>query len=218
MKKILTLLTTLLLLLTVSFTTFAADANVTYSGDAGEFVFAPGSKYSLTDLFPNFKDVMPGDSISQKITVRNLASNKVKVKIYMRSLGAHEDGESPDFLSQMHLRVEKSDDNTMPYMFDAAANVRAQLTEWVCLGTLYSGGEVNLDVNLDVPAEMDNNYANKVGYLDWEFMIEEFPIEDGDPQTGDNTDTVLWAIMVVAAALLIIIWFVRRRKESNTED
>lgn len=218
MKKILTLLTTLLLLLTVSFTTFAADANVTYSGDAGEFVFVPGSKYSLTDLFPNFKDVMPGDSISQKITVRNLASNKVKVKIYMRSLGAHEDGESPDFLSQMHLRVEKSDDNTMPYMFDAAANVRAQLTEWVCLGTLYSGGEVNLDVNLDVPAEMDNNYANKVGYLDWEFMIEEFPIEDGDPQTGDNTDTVLWAIMVVAAALLIIIWFVRRRKESNTED
>ena len=217
MKKILTLLTTLLLLLTVSFTTFATDANVTYSGDAGEFVFAPGSKYSLTDLFPNFKDVMPGDSISQKITVRNLASNKVKVKIYMRSLGAHEDGESPDFLSQMHLRVEKSDDNTMPYMFDAAANETAQLTEWVCLGTLYSGGEVNLDVNLDVPVEMDNNYANKVGYLDWEFMIEEFPIEDGDPQTGDNTDTVLWAIMVVAA-LFIIMWFIRRRKESNIED
>jgi len=218
MKKIFTLLTTLLLMLTISLTTFAADANVSYSGDAGEFVFAPGSKYSLTDLFPNFKDVMPGDSISQKITVRNLASNKVKVKIYMRSLGAHDDGESPDFLSQMHLRVEKSDDNTMPYMFDAAANETAQLTEWVCLGTLYSGGEVNLDVNLDVPVEMDNNYANKVGYLDWEFMIEEFPIEDGDPQTGDNTDMVLWAIMVVAAALFIIMWFIRRRKESNIED
>ena len=217
MKKILTVLITLLLLLTVSFTTFAADANVTYSGDACEFVFAPGSEYSLTDLFPNFKDVMPGDNISQKITVRNLASNKVKVKIYMRSLGAHEDRESPDFLSQMHLRVQKSDDNTMPYMFDAAANETAQLTEWVCLGTLYSGGEVNLDVILDVPVEMDNNYAKKVGYLDWEFMIEEFPIEDGDPQTGDNTDTVFWAIMAVAA-LLIIIWFARRRKESNTED
>ena len=217
MKKILTLLTALLLMLAVSTTAFAADANVSYSGDAGEFVFAPGSEYSLTDLFPNFKDVMPGDSISQKITVRNLASNKVKVKIYMRSLGAHEDGESPDFLSQMHLRVEKSDDNTMPYMFDAAANERAQLTDWVCLGTLYSGGEVNLDVILDVPVEMDNSYAKKVGYLDWEFMIEEFPIEDSDPQTGDNANTILWMIMTIAA-LLIIIWFVRRRKESNIED
>lgn len=217
MKKILTLLTTVLLMLAVSFTTFAADANVSYSGDAGEFVFAPGSKYSLTDLFPNFKDVMPGDSVSQKITVRNLASKKVKVKIYMRSLGAHADGTSPDFLSQMRLRVEKSNDNTMPYMFDAAAEERAQLTDWVCLGTLYSGGEVNLDVILDVPVEMDNNYAHREGYLDWEFMIEEFPIEDGDPQTGDNTDIILWMTMAAGAALFIIIWFVRR-KQSNMED
>lgn len=218
MKKILTLLTTVLLMLAVSFTTFAADANVSYSGDAGEFVFAPGSKYSLTDLFPNFKDVMPGDSVSQKITVRNLASKKVKVKIYMRSLGAHADGTSPDFLSQMRLRVEKSNDNTMPYMFDAAAEEKAQLTDWVCLGTLYSGGEVNLDVILDVPVEMDNNYAHREGYLDWEFMIEEFPIEDSDPQTGDNTDPSLWIIMAAGTALFILIWFVRRRKESNTEN
>lgn len=217
MKKILTLLTTLLLMLAVSATVFAADANVSYSGDAGEFVFAPGSKYSLTDLFPNFKDVMPGDSISQKITVRNLASNKVKVKIYMRSLGAHADGESPDFLSQMHLRVEKSDDNTMPYMFDAAAEERAQLTEWVCLGTLYSGGEVNLDVILDVPVEMDNNYAHREGYLDWEFMIEEFPIEDSDPQTGDNANMFLW-MTVAAASLFVVIWFVWRKKASSKEN
>lgn len=217
MKKILTLLTTLLLMLTISSTAFAADANVTYSGDAGEFVFAPGSKYSLTDLFPNFKDVMPGDSISQKITVRNLASNKVKVKIYMRSLGAHEDGESPDFLSQMHLRVEKSDDNTMPYMFEAAANETAQLTDWVCLGTLYSGGEVNLDVILDVPVEMDNKYAHREGYLDWEFMIEEFPIEDSDPQTGDNANMILW-MTVAAASLFVVIWFVWRKKASSKEN
>lgn len=217
MKKILTLLTTLLLMLAVSATVFAADANVSYSGDAGEFVFAPGSEYSLTDLFPNFKDVMPGDSISQKITVRNLASNKVKVKIYMRSLGAHEDGESPDFLSQMHLRVEKSDDNTMPYMFEAAANETAQLTDWVCLGTLYSGGEVNLDVILDVPVEMDNKYAHREGYLDWEFMIEEFPIEDSDPQTGDNANMILW-MTVAAASLFVVIWFVWRKKASSKEN
>lgn len=218
MKKIFALLTTLLLMLMVSFATFAAHANVTYSGDAGKFVFAPGSKYSLTDLFSNFKDVMPGDSITQEITVRNLASNKVKVKIYMRSLGAHEDGESPDFLSQMHLHVEKSEDNTMPYMFDATAEKRAQLTDWVCLGTLYSGGEVNLNVTLDVPIEMDNDYAKKVGYLDWEFMIEEFPIEDSDPQTGDNTDMVFWVMTAAVTALFIIICFVRRKKESNTEN
>ena len=54
MKKIITLLITLVLLLSSAVTVFAADGKVTYSGNAGNFVFEPGSEHSLTDLFPNF--------------------------------------------------------------------------------------------------------------------------------------------------------------------
>ena len=54
MKKIITLLITLALLLFSTVTVFAADGKVTYSGNAGNFVFEPGSEHSLTDLFPNF--------------------------------------------------------------------------------------------------------------------------------------------------------------------
>lgn len=215
MKKIAktfsTMVTTLFLVLMMSVTAFAEDANVTYSGDAGEFVFAPGSDYSLTDLFPNFKDVMPGDSISQKITVKNNASRRVKVKIYLRSLGAHEDGVSPEFLSQMHLRVKLSEDNTRPELFEAAPNETAQLTDWVCLGTFYSGGEVNLDLILDVPVEMDNDYAHKAGYLDWEFKVEEFT----DPKTGDDTDALLWIGIAGCAVVIIVVWFIFRKKEQD---
>ena len=89
MKKIFAFLCICVLLLSCITPVSAADGNVTYSGDAGQFIFTPGSEYSPTDLFPNFKDVMPGDSVTQTITVRNDASNKVKVKIYMRALGAH---------------------------------------------------------------------------------------------------------------------------------
>ena len=96
MKKIIALLFTVVLLLSSTVTVFAADGKVTYSGNAGNFVFEPGSEHSLTDLFPNFKGVMPGDTLTQKITVKNDADNKVKVKIYIRSLGAHED--SKEFL------------------------------------------------------------------------------------------------------------------------
>ena len=219
MKKIITLLITLVLLLSSTVTVFAADGKVTYSGNAGNFVFEPGSEHSLTDLFPNFKGVMPGDTLTQKITVKNDADNKVKVKIYVRSLGAHKD--SVEFLSRLGLKVSKSEENKMAYMFDAAANETAQLTDWVCLGTLYSGGEVNLDVTLNVPTSLDNEFQNKIGYLDWEFMIEEFPIEEGDPkppQTGDNSNMALWFTIMICSLIMMIILLVWRKKDKENEE
>lgn len=218
MKKCLIFFCAWMLLLNCVMPVSAADGNVSYSGDAGRFIFAPGSGHSPTDLFPNFKDVMPGDSITQKITVKNDASNKVKVKIYMRSLGARADG--VEFLTKLRLRVEKSEENGMGYMFDAAASETAQLTDWVCLGTLYSGGQVDLHVILDVPVELDSTYQQKVGCLDWEFMIEEYEVEPTDPEppkTGDGSRPWLWAGLM-AASLCAIMALVLAEKARRREE
>lgn len=219
MKKLLTLLIVCVIALSSVLPVYAADGKVTYSGNAGEFIFEPGSDHSLTDLFPDFKGVMPGDTLTQKITVKNDASNDVKVKIYIRSLGAQEGSEA--FLSQLGLKVKTSAENEMAYMFDAAADEKAQLTDWVCLGTLYSGGEVNLDVTLNVPTSLDNEFQNKIGYLDWEFMIEEFPIEDTDPkppQTGDNSHMRLWFTIMLCSGAMLIILLVWRKKDKENEE
>ncbi len=220
MKKVFCLLVSLIIAFSVVLPAAAADGSVIYDGDAGDFIFLPGSDYSPTDLFPNFKGVMPGDSITQKITVKNDIHNEVKVKIYMRSLGAHED--SVDFLSKLHLTVEKSEENEMAYMFDAAANETAGLTEWVYLGTLYSGGEVNLDVVLTVPTELDNTYSEQIGYLDWEFMVEELPVDPDDPSppTGDTSGIFVWiavivGIIAITAFAIIIIVLKKDKKEKE---
>ncbi len=215
MKKLFSLISAVVIALSLIMTV-SAQSTVTYSGNSGDFIFAPGSEHSPTDLFENFKNVLPGDSITQQITVKNNANNKIKVKIYMRSLGAHE--ESNDFLSQLSLKVKKSSDNDMAYMFDAAANETAGLTNWVELGTLYSGGVVNLDVILDVPTSLSNEYSDKIGYLDWEFKVEELPLGPNDPkppQTGDSTHLWLWASLMAGSAVLIalVIIFTRKKRE-----
>lgn len=217
MKRFLSLLLVLSLIFAVP--VHAAGGSVTYSGNAGDFLFAPGSDHSLTDLFPDFKGVMPGDVLTQQITVKNRASNQVKVKIYIRSLGAQEGSQA--FLSQLKLKVAASQNNTMAYMFDAAAHETAQLSEWVCLGTLYSGGVVNLDVTLTVPTSMGNEFQNQVGYLDWQFMIEEFPIEDTDPeppQTGDRTPVVMMAVLMGVSVGGLFILILMKRKKKEQED
>lgn len=217
MKKILTFLVVFALVLSSALPVYAADGKVTYSGNAGSFVFEPGSDHSLTDLFPNFKDVMPGDTLTQKITVKNDADKKVKVKIYLRSLGAQEDSKA--FLSQLGLTVQKSADNEMAYMFDGAASEKAQLYEWVCLGTLYSGGQVNLDVTLTVPTALSNEYQNQIGLLDWEFMVEELPVEPGDPEpplTGDDFNLKLWIGVLLGSGGILIGLFILWKKKEKT--
>lgn len=216
MKKRISFLIVMILLLASVFPVYAEEGKVTYSGNAGKFIFAPGSAYSPTDLFPNFKGVMPGDTLTQKITVKNDADNQVKVKIFMRSLGAHEN--SREFLSRLALSVQKSSGNEMAYMFDAAASEPAQLTDWVYLGTLYSGGKVDLDVTLQVPAELPNEFQNSIGYLDWEFMVEEYPAEPSDPQpphTGLDFNATLWLVLMVCALAMLIILLVWRKKEKE---
>ena len=222
MKKTKTLLSILLavavMLTVMAIPAFAADASITFRGMEEGFEFQPGSMYTETDLFDNFKDVMPGDNLTQRITVKNDASNKVKVKIYMRALGAHP--QSEEFLSQLGLMVQMAEDNPLNYLFAAAASEKAQLSDWVCLGTLYSGGKLDLNVTLAVPVELDNQYSSQIGYLDWEFKVEEFPIEESDPEppkTGDDFNIFLWGgLMAVSAAALLLLIFRRRKETQNT--
>ena len=190
----------------------AQDGNVTYDGNAKDFIFAPGSEYSPTDLFADFKNLMPGDSVSQKITIDNDISKEVKIKIYMRSLGA--DQQSQEFLSQLSLTVVQDGKTNL---FDAPASETAQLTDWVYLGTLYSGGKIDLDVTVSVPITLDNDFQDAVGKLTWEFMVEELPVETTDPRpTGDNSNIyVAMTVMSVSAAALSVVLALKKKKEQE---
>ena len=155
---------------------------------------------------------MPGDSVSQKITIDNDISKEVKIKIYMRSLGA--DQQSQEFLSQLSLTVVQDGKTNL---FDAPASETAQLTDWVYLGTLYSGGKIDLDVTVSVPITLGNDFQDAVGKLTWEFMVEELPVETTDPRpTGDNSNIyVAMTVMSVSAAALTVVLALKKKKEQE---
>lgn len=230
MKKTITILSSLVLVLILACGTaapsFAGESHVTYQGKAKDFVFQPGSSYSPTDLFTNFKGVMPGDQLTQQIQVKNDASKKVKVKLYIKALGPAElqganggqivsKEDSADFLKEMNLTVTQDGKSEL---FQAPADQTDGLTDWVCLGTFYSGADVMLNVSLDVPITMGNDYQDRIGALDWQFMAEEYPISKDDPKaakTGDDMNIWLYAGIGAVALLAAGLVFATRRKKSE---
>ena len=210
--KLCSLMLALALLVALSAPAFA-EGRVTYSGSTRQFIFSPGSSLSPTDLF-SFKDVMPGDTLTERIVVKNDTFYGVKINVYMRSLGAQLGTE--DFLSQLELSVNAVNGAEM---FKAPADQTAQLTNWTLIGTIYSGGEVALDLNLKVPITLGNDYQNQVGYIDWEFLVEELPISPYDPtipKTGDSTPIVMLAVVLMASAAALV-WMVSSKRKANQQ-
>ena len=199
----------LVLLIVLAAIPASAVSNVTYEGGAEHFVFLPGSEYSDSDLFENFKGVMPGDVIIQRVTVKNTSDKQVR--IYMRADPIEE--KHRDFLDKLNLQVACKSE----YIFDAAPSQTGQLTQNTLLGTFKTAGSVELVVTLTVPLDLGNEYMNTMGIVPWTFLIEEVP-EDDTPHTGDDFELGTWLIaagMILAAIAVVLIQMKRQKANAN---
>ena len=174
-KRLCTFLTLLLVLtLVCGFvpTARAADATVTFRGYADGFSFAPGSVYTDSDLFENFKDVMPGDTRTQNITISNAATDCDYAEIFLRAVPHDDeaDGRVSDreFLEQLSMQVYYGADK----IYDASPDQTDGLTDDISLGIFRRGDEKTLRVELSVPIELSNEAAARIGEVDWVFHAE----------------------------------------------
>ena len=234
-KLISSLVLTLALLCSMTVTAFADTARVTYEGDAGEFIFEPGSDYSPTDLFTNYKGVMPGDQITQVINVKNDASKKVDVEIFIKAIGPIDitdpdtmetvtAEQSADFLKEMNMTVTTSRGDEL---FDAPVDQTTGLDDWGSLGKFRSGADVDLNVVLNVPITMGNDCQDRIGALGWTFKVVEKPVptkptgetgtteKDKKVKTGDDMNLfAVGGICIAAAVLALIVLLSRKQKRS----
>lgn len=179
----------------------ALAASVTYEGGAERFVFLPES----TDLFEGFKNLLPGDALSESIRVQN--DSGAAVRIYLRAEPVDE--ADADFLNQLHMTVTSGSKE----IFDAPAGVQDGLAKNVLLGSFKQGGGTSLEVTLELPVELGNAYMDRTGTIPWVFLAEEVSTE-GTPETGDSFRPALWcgiAALIVACIARMLLH--RRRAE-----
>ena len=183
-KAITSLVLMLLVVMSMSVTAFAASPSITFEGFSKGFDFQPGSEYTETDLFGSFKNVMPGDTVTETITFTNSATDCDFVNLYMRA-EAHDETDNPlspkvaekesvatmtEFLSKLSMKVW----NGTELIYDASPDQLDGLKSNKFLGTFHTGETATLKVELSVPIELDNKYANRVGEVDWIFHVEAY--------------------------------------------
>lgn len=184
-KTITSLVLMLLAVLSMSVAAFATSPSITFKGHSEGFDFQPGSDYTETDLFGNFKNVMPGDTVEETITFTNSAADCDFVNLYMRA-EAHDETANPlsenvaakkenvatmtDFLSQLSMEVW----NGEKLIYKASPDKLGGLQSNTLLGTFRTGETGKLTVKLSVPIDLDNRYANRVGEVDWIFHVEAY--------------------------------------------
>lgn len=184
-KSFFSLILSLIMVMSLATTAFAAGPSIEFKGFTEGFEFEPGSEYTETDLFDNFKNVMPGDVLTEEISFTNSATDCDFINLYMRAV-AHDEAGNPlstnvaasgetvatisDFLAQLSMKVW----NGTELIYDASPDELDGLQENKFLGTFRTGDTATLKVELSVPITLGNDFANRVGEVDWVFHVEAY--------------------------------------------
>ena len=229
----------------------AFASTVVFEGPDAESAFSVegGTGYHATDLFENLKGAMPGDSLSQDVTIKNAHSEAVK--LYLAAV-AHDEEGNPLEYSEAFEAADGKDQGKNPEAGDLVggdgerdetvatmADFLGQLTMRVyngqtllyegspegmaaaSLGELAPGASLELTVELDVPASLSNEYAYRVGEVDWvvtgEVPDPKLP-ETGDPElpiTGDAAPVLALVAVAIVAAAVVLFAALKKRSENH---
>lgn len=223
MKKLVSLLLALMVVLSLAVPTFATSGTVKFENK--KITITPASdNMTTTDLFGNFKDFMPGDRKTQTVKLKNWALQYDYVTVYMeakRHPAEELEASDPEYgkdLVEMHDFLEKLD-MTITYnkkeIFSDSPDQEDGLSSPKKLGTIKRGKTMELDVELYWDPDQDynyNDYANRVGEVDWVFYFEGHNYDNDSPKTGDYIIMGAVALMVLSGAALAVLLIAKRRK------
>lgn len=187
------------------------DSNVTFMNEADEFIVDPINK----DLFQNFKDVMPGSTYYQVIEIANDLDNEVGVDMYLRMDPVTE--ENRELLKYLKLTIQLDGENIYEKMLDENEGFE----EFVFLASLDPGDMGTLELTLDVPIELEGEFADKMAYVDWVFMVEDYDVKgiDVPPAKPVASKPVATGIgfnsfpyIVLASGVISLVYLSRKKK------
>lgn len=203
---------------------YAEDFDIIFEGNDESFTVNAGSEHTSTDLFSEFKEVMPGDELKQTVKIKNISKDSDFIKLYMHveehdessnPLEAAEEAEaSNEFLSQLDLKIYQGD----KLIFSGSPDKANDLKERILLGDFRHGETEELVFALTVPADLDNDFANRLGEMDIVFSADlqndpKAPNKSDGSHTSVINNPVIWIAAAATCLAVLLLLFLKSRKK-----
>ncbi len=176
---------------------------VSFSGKTETFTFAntaisvDAEGKEVPDLFTELKDVMPGDTITQNISMKTTdMRNCDEVRIFLKSETT--DPVYLDLLDQIHVKVK-----------NGSEDITAKMSDTVLLGDFAADSTTDITVEVEFPITLGNEVKNLKAKTDWIFIAEI--MEDANPPKTGDTNTMIPYMLLIAASATLGVWMIKRR-------
>lgn len=197
------------------------ETSVNFLGESEKFDI----EVAKTDLFANFKDVLPGSTRSQVIQVTNSSKDTVTIGLDAMELDLEEkriQGDSEQVRAlMMDYATAKVSDADGNVVYDGPVGGQGECD--IDLGEFAPGESKALHVSLSVSPDMDADAQSLMGSVSWEFSAAmadkpEEPVKQWLTKTSD-LGLLRWGILLtIAGCVGTIVSKVWERLSNRNSD
>lgn len=177
------------------------DENVTITYENG----ANGDVEISNGFFDDMKNIMPGDTYSSSIKIKN--TNKENAKYYLKlNLDGLTEKEI-DLLNEIDLVITNKAGKVI-------YKGKVKDAQNILLGKYNIGEEDEFNLKISVPIDLSNKYAGIYPKLNWTFSVDydkDTTKENNDnqnksnPQTGDKINVSITIFLISSMGLLVVM-------------
>ncbi|MBQ3558816.1 MAG: hypothetical protein IJA07_04800 [Agathobacter sp.] len=193
-KMVIILEIVVLRLLGIVIQVYAASYEVTYQG--GEFFV------SSEELLENNSEMMPGDTQSQTITVKN-ESDKT-VKIYLQPSVSMQSKESLLEVLQINILTQERH-----FLWTSKSISKGSVNEKIEIAEFEPRSSRDITIETNLSTEANNACRDAMAEMEYIFLAEELEKSEDVwvPDTGDNTKIESYLNFIVFGVLIILLAF-----------
>lgn len=146
-----------------------------------------------TDLFANFKNLLPGCSRTQIVRVKNASSNVIDV--LLRAEATKQDTKEEALVKMLlskYAKIEVKNGTELIYKgpVDGLSSTSGYtMASDIDLGKISSNAYTNLTITLTVDPDMETEYQSLLGKVSWVFTVNEEDKKDNTKEDDKNKDS-----------------------------